>query len=526
MGNLALFHCFMLRFGDKRCRSRATTSDTCTTGDFDSGYFESDARDGGIFDNFVSALRTRILSKREIISENSRDLLPCRSVVQMTTDVLAADTGPEGGIQCLSVARKKLFNYFHGPHPVSREPIAGVQNWNMHHHKAYGLSHSLYDFDPDTKTLSGEPNADAFAVVARENNAFLAVADGVNWGEKSFLAARSAVKGCIEYLGDHLHEASTTLEIVEIMLRSFQHAQSCIINCQATLTTLCAAVVCKLQGINCYGLCVVNVGDSLVYVYRKAMSCVEEVTVGSHKNETSRDVRNAGGCLGPSDGHNPDLTNLTFSFTFLDEGDIVFLTTDGISDNFDPVILKKSKEDIDKCVRSNKPDSSLLLRGMSVDVSDEVVERIKTEEVRQRSQSAPDGRHLDVPSSKVRQLYACTLMKQVIESESPSGEERSAKELCANLMSFATNNTIKKRMVLENGNIGPKERYRDSKSKPGKLDHATVAAYEVGHFRPEPLKLTFQDKRDQRPVVPETEKPNCIEKERSAEMMSLFGLIK
>ena len=30
---------------------------------------------------------------------------------------------------------------------------------------------------------------------------------------------------------------------------------------------------------------------------------------------------------------------------------------------------------------------------------------------------------------------------------------------------------------------------------PGKLDHATVAAYEVGHFEPKPLKLTFQDKQ-------------------------------
>ena len=53
-----------------------------------------------------------------------------------------------------------------------------------------------------------------------------------------------------------------------------------------------------------------------------------------------RDMRDALGALGPVDGRNPELNNLTVSLTLADEGDIVFLTSDGISDNFDPVVGK------------------------------------------------------------------------------------------------------------------------------------------------------------------------------------------
>ena len=49
---------------------------------------------------------------------------------------------------------------------------------------------------------------------------------------------------------------------------------------------------------------------------------------------------NALGALGPVDGVNPELSNLTCSMTYVEPGDIVFLTSDGISDNFDPVVGK------------------------------------------------------------------------------------------------------------------------------------------------------------------------------------------
>jgi len=52
--------------------------------------------------------------------------------------------------------------------------------------------------------VTGDPVADSFALCARDNNAALIVADGVNWGEKSRLASRCAVYGCMSYINDQL----------------------------------------------------------------------------------------------------------------------------------------------------------------------------------------------------------------------------------------------------------------------------------------------------------------------------------
>lgn len=62
--------------------------------------------------------------------------------------------------------------------------------------------------------------------------------------------------------------------------------------------------------------------------------------VGSHDIHCMRDMRDALGALGPVDGTNPELSNLTCSMTEVEPGDIVFVTSDGVSDNFDPVVGK------------------------------------------------------------------------------------------------------------------------------------------------------------------------------------------
>ena len=52
--------------------------------------------------------------------------------------------------------------------------------------------------------ISGDPIADSFGLCARKNSCVMIVADGVNWGEKSKMAARCAVYGCMKYINDHL----------------------------------------------------------------------------------------------------------------------------------------------------------------------------------------------------------------------------------------------------------------------------------------------------------------------------------
>lgn len=183
------------------------------------------------------------------------------------------------------------------------------------------------------------------------------------------MAARSAVQGCLEYLDTAIFGpspggmATTTREVFVSLLRSFWEAHACILEVGGALSTLTAAVVLPLQslrrsnketgdddddddddvsfpiGTNKHIVCACNVGDSLGYVYSKRYG-VREFTQGSHDIYSMRDMRDALGALGPVDGNKPELGNLTLSMTIVDAGDIVFLTSDGISDNFDPVVGK------------------------------------------------------------------------------------------------------------------------------------------------------------------------------------------
>ena len=61
-----------------------------------------------------------------------------------------------------------------------------------------------HDLDNIFHCFAGDPIADSFGVVGRKNNALMVVADGVNWGEKSKLAARCAVYGCVRFVNEKL----------------------------------------------------------------------------------------------------------------------------------------------------------------------------------------------------------------------------------------------------------------------------------------------------------------------------------
>lgn len=58
-------------------------------------------------------------------------------------------------------------------------------------------------------------------------------------------------------------------------------------------------------------------------------------------------MRDALGALGPVDGINPELSNLTISVTALQKGDIVMVATDGLTDNFDPNVCKFTVNTVD-----------------------------------------------------------------------------------------------------------------------------------------------------------------------------------
>jgi len=149
-----------------------------------------------------------------------------------------------------------------------------------------------------------------------------------------------------------------------MLLKSLSAAQRMILRHDAGLTTLCIAFVSPLESSQCHAVCVVSVGDSLAYVLSRHHG-LREVTTGSRDVSCERDIRDAGGALGPArNGCEPELHNLTLSMTLVDTTDIVFLTSDGISDNFDPVITKiacplvtQTDEDAEMPAASDTDDS-------------------------------------------------------------------------------------------------------------------------------------------------------------------------
>ncbi|XP_049953674.1 PP2C-like domain-containing protein CG9801 [Schistocerca serialis cubense] len=402
---------------------------------------------------------------------------------------------------------------------ISSEPeeIAGILNWFHPHPDAFGVATTLYEKHPITQENAGDPIADCFAIVARENSAVLALADGVNWGEKACVAARSAIHGCVEYLnkafftpGVSASKVTNTMEVFVALLRSFHAAHSLILQEDGMLTTLTAAVVLPLTAVDKYVVCVCNVGDSLAYVYSKKYG-VREITKGSHDIHCMRDMRDALGALGPVDGQNPELNNLTCSMTEVEPGDIVFLTSDGVSDNFDPVVGKFA------VLPPAQPSSSAentKTAGNTMNITGSTM-KVQSTNTSSRANANSDILPSSLPTVQAYQRHELSLLrmedllKNGVSGNGPPCDD--AKTLCELLLDFATRLTAAKRHILEDPDLYytvsensdqlkelSKSEQRTRRKKvceklamvPGKLDHATVVAYKVGVHHKEEATAT------------------------------------
>lgn len=155
---------------------------------------------------------------------------------------------------------------------------------------------------------------------------------------------------------------------------------------------------------------------------------VREITRGSHDIHCMRDMRDALGALGPVDGSNPELNNLTLAITEVERGDIVFLTSDGISDNFDPVVGKFAVLPSHSGVDATKGhDARLKTR------------RRSTENLRHTESSNMNSNNLPVVEAYQRHELTLLRMEDLLR-RGVSGEGppcNSAKHLCELLLDFA-----------------------------------------------------------------------------------------
>ncbi|XP_071953302.1 PP2C-like domain-containing protein CG9801 [Antedon mediterranea] len=377
--------------------------------------------------------------------------LPFYDTHALSPNIFATYSGPEGGLT-------------NAPCDPTNESALNTRktDWDIHHRRAYGTAVSLYERNPKERCRTGNPVADVFAIQATENGAILVLADGVGWGPKSRLAAQCAVRGCTEYLQAQLFGTcppKNTHEVFKLLRTSLDHGQRLILISESTLTTICIAVVVQLQRCDQYVVCVVNVGDSLAYVYSHKHG-VREITTGCRDLQHDRDLRECGGALGPAVGEEADLDNLTFSLTMSEQDDVVFLTSDGIADNFDPAIALTARI----CdFKFKKPKDSLPL--------------IQTAE---------------------RHPLSINSMTKLLEksAEYEPGED-TAMQVCEVFIQYVVKLTNDYRDNLEsyhkavnNNDLTNEQREKLQALRketiynlPGKLDHASIVALTVGHWK-------------------------------------------
>ncbi|XP_072023854.1 uncharacterized protein [Amphiura filiformis] len=366
-----------------------------------------------------------------------------------------------------------------------------IDKWNLRKDWAYGISLSLYenknDDVDDNKECTGDPVADVIAIKTTENSAILGLADGCGWGYGARRAARCAIKGCMEYIERNLYQQDSasqihnTTDIFRIMRESIDEGQKLVIGSTATLTTLVLSVVVPMANSRDFAVCTVNVGDSLAYVFSEEHG-VRELTIGSRDMESHRNIRFCDGALGPALGEAPDLTNMTFSISVVKRGDIVILTSDGVSDNFDPVIAGEAEA-------SPEFDGS----GCRLEPGHD---QPKDEDKEDNSHDS--GHEKPVFSPAERQEQTELMMNEVLRTDNmPNDDLHSAQVVCSKLLQFAIENTNNKRSAQQSANAvlesakqhkehdTPKETVADIRkhlrSLPGKLDHASVVAFVVGH---------------------------------------------
>ena len=324
----------------------------------------------------------------------------------------------------------------------------------------------------------------------------MVVADGVNWGIKPRLAARCAVHGSMDHLNNKLFNCpkmpGTTQDVFHNILRSFHSAQKMIIEHGGTTTTLCVAVAVELQDpkAGCkWGLCVVSVGDSLCYVWRNEEKEVFEVTSDMHSGK-ERNPRDCGGCLGCDLGDRPDLSNLICCFVPLSEGDIVFVMSDGIVDNLDPVILK----DAVSVSQQSTPTTPSVVVPPSFPPPQP---HTPTGSDRLSATPPPNPTsNLPVVTPERRQQILLTTLTKLLKERERTLEKGNltASDVKEVLINHVIEVTDVKRKYLEQcwteldkpDLTASEKRANDRKigqyikQLPGKLDHATVAAYCVG----------------------------------------------
>jgi hypothetical protein len=191
-----------------------------------------------------------------------------------------------------------------------------------------------------------------------------------------------------------------------------------------------------------------GLGDCKAFHWSSKTGEVIDITVNNRQNIT--DARDPGGRLGPYlEMGAPDLRNLKIYFHPCEAGDIIFIISDGVHDNFDPQSLGKSPKELNINAES----------WSQIDSKDPV---------------------LYAETEKVKYLFANKFLNTLIGgAKSLQPATRTTPSLITNKLTEHSLQLTKpaRHFMEQNWN---KKLPPDYAKYPGKMDHATCVAFEVG----------------------------------------------
>ena len=255
----------------------------------------------------------------------------------------------QGGLRLGLISGDQLVFVQLCSHDVFVEPLfsfksaSGADQVNLKQFVAtnYGtvqVSGSTMSTYPMSRNLrEGSPVCDTFAMeVLQECCVSLCVADGCGWGKKSLDASVQASSAFLDYIRSQSSTAvHQNLKVEFILLRALAKAHERIMDraIDGGTTTLIGGVLLPFS--TAFQFSFVSIGDCKAFL--RIAETGEFVDLNSHNRAHCRDSKDPGGRIGfcDKDGE-PDLRNLFVGKCFCSFGDLLFLMSDGVSDNFDP----------------------------------------------------------------------------------------------------------------------------------------------------------------------------------------------
>ncbi|CDR34067.1 PP2C family serine/threonine-protein phosphatase [Criblamydia sequanensis] len=191
-------------------------------------------------------------------------------------------------------------------------------------------------------TTGALENHDQCKIDVIENFLFLGLTDGCGQNRGATVSATRVLDEITSYLiVSDLNKTKTVKEALKIEFEALKHTQEILIKEADEIRGDTTLTFCLVKGNSLTGL---SVGDSKIFILRRSEGDWKIFDLASTTRTSPEDC---GGRL-VGTGSTPELAALAFFSFKLMEGDIVFLCSDGVSDCFDPAILKNGSPSLIK----------------------------------------------------------------------------------------------------------------------------------------------------------------------------------